>query len=481
MTLEELLKASDITPALPSANVELHALQYDSRKVQAGDLFIAVRGYQTDGHRYLGQAAKKGAIAAVVETKDPNLDLLQVVVSDSRRAMADLAAAFYWDVLDEMHLIGITGTNGKTSTAFLLHKILTAAGRSAGLLGTIAYLTGEKQTAAWNTTPEALDICAMLSEMHMAGQRWAVLEVSSHALALNRVDGLRFDAAVFTNLTRDHMDFHETDQNYFEAKRHLFELMKPSAPAIINLDDPWGVKLKTSTEQSVVGYGLEGSPDLSVVDWKGDIHGLHITVAYQGKQYELESGLIGAFNVYNIIAAVSTALALGIDFDTIASAVAAFETVPGRLQALTVKPGVRAVIDYAHTPDALEKALAALRPLTNGRLIALFGAGGNRDKGKRPLMGKVAAAGSDLAIVTTDNPRFEDPAAIIKDVVAGMPYDCSKEVIVDRREAIKQAVQMAKSGDVILIAGKGHEPYQDIAGVKHPFDEIAIVREAANA
>ncbi len=478
-SVKELFKGveADIPKALK--NVAFSGLHYDSRKVTPGGLFIAVRGFNSDGHDYLAKVLQAGAAAAVVEKRDAAIDLPQIIVKDSRKAMAALAFNFYRERIEGLILAGITGTNGKTSTAFLLQSILNESGKAAGLIGTIAYEVGGKKITAWNTTPEAVDICAMLSEMAASGSRSAVLEVSSHALALNRADGLPFDVAVFTNLTRDHLDFHKTEAAYFAAKAHLFTLLKAEGTAVLNLDDAHGRRLAKSLNGKIVTYGFDESADVRIKNWSGSISGLQIELHTDAGKLKLNSKLIGAFNVFNISAAAAAGFALGLDLERIKQGIETLETVPGRLQVHPLKQDVNAVIDYAHTPDALEKALQALREIASRRLIVLFGAGGDRDTGKRPLMGRAAEENADVCIVTTDNPRTEDPERIIGDIVEGMSDKSKRVVIADRREAIEYAVKTAQAGDTILIAGKGHETYQDINRVKYDFDEVAVLREAA--
>ncbi|HIE41576.1 MAG TPA: UDP-N-acetylmuramoyl-L-alanyl-D-glutamate--2,6-diaminopimelate ligase, partial [Candidatus Aenigmarchaeota archaeon] len=451
-----LFKAIDAEIPEMVKNAVFNSLHYDSRKIKPGSLFVAVRGFHFDGHDYLAQALEAGATAAVVEEKDPAVKLPQIVVKDSRKAMAALASNFYKEQIDTLLLAGITGTNGKTSTAFLLQSVLNAAELPAGLIGTIAYEVGGKKIPAWNTTPEAVDTCHLLHEMARSGSRAAVLEISSHALALNRADGLAFDVAVFTNLTRDHLDFHKTEKAYFEAKAHLFSLLKKKGSAVLNIDNLFGRKLAHSISAKMVTYGFDAKADVRIQNWSGSLSGLQIELNTGAGKLSLNSKLIGAFNVFNITAAAAAGMALGLDLDRIKQGIEKLEAVPGRLQVHSLKRDVNAVIDYAHTPDALEKALQALREITPGRLIVLFGAGGDRDKGKRPLMGKAAEENADICIITTDNPRTENPQQIIGNILLGMADKSKQIVIVDRREALQYAVQIAQSGDTILIAGKGH-------------------------
>ena len=476
---DKLFKALDADIPETLRNTVFSALYYDSRKVTPNSLFIAVKGFASDGHDYLANVMESGAAAAVVEKRNPEIALPQIVVKNSRKAMAVLAYHFYREQIDALLLAGITGTNGKTSTAFLLQSILNEAGKAAGLIGTIAYQVGGKKIPAWNTTPEAIDICAMLSEMAAGGSCSAVLEISSHALALNRADGLPFDVAVFTNLTRDHLDFHKTEEAYFEAKAHLFALLKKKGTAVLNLDDAHGRRLAESLNGNIVTYGFAGDADVRIKDWSGSISGLQIKLQTKKDALQLNSALIGAFNVFNITAAAAAGIALGLNTKKIQKGIEKLKAVPGRLQVYPLKRDINAVIDYAHTPDALEKALQALREIAPSRLVVVFGAGGDRDRGKRPLMGKAAQENADVCIVTTDNPRTEDPVVIIEDILQGMSDKNRQTVIMDRREALRFAVQTAQAGDTILIAGKGHETYQDINGVKHDFDETAVLKEAA--
>ena len=457
----------------------VHGIHFDSRKIEPGDLFVAIRGFKTDGHDYLPQVKQAGALAAVVETVRPEVSLPQIKVRDTRRALAVLSAELYRESIASLKLAGVTGTNGKTSVAVLIQSILNASGYPAGLMGTIAYDYGSKHTAAWNTTPEAADMTRMLAEMAESGQKAAALEVSSHALALQRVEGLRFDAAVFTNLTRDHLDFHKTEEAYFQAKAHLFDLLKPTGVAVLNLDDAFGRRLIDLLPSQKVTFGFNPRADVHVESWQGDISGTQVRLNIAGTAVQIRSKLIGAFNVGNLAAAAAAGVALKLDLQTIRAGLEQVPFVPGRLQAYALPNKVTAVIDYAHTPDALEKALQALRPLTQGKLLALFGAGGDRDRGKRPLMGKAAEALADFTIVTTDNPRTEEPEKIINEIVDGMSQPEKRVVISDRREAIAHAVTMARPGDVLLIAGKGHETYQEINGVKYDFNEADILRKAA--
>ena len=477
-TIEQLLQgiAQNIPESLHGQII--NALEYDSRKITKGGLFVAVPGFSVDGHSFLAQVQKQGAAAAVVERKSPELALPQIIVENSRLALARLAANFYRESIAALKLVGITGTNGKTTTSFLVRSILQAAGTESGLIGTIAYYYADKTVNAWNTTPESLDICRILDTLVQHGQKACVLEVSSHALELHRVDGLRFDAAVFTNLSRDHLDFHKSEEAYFRAKARLFSLLSDNGRAVINADDPYGRRLLDEYSSAALSFGFAEQADVRALDWTMDTNGMRIRLQTPSGQIDLHSRLISEFNVKNIMAAVAAALALGVDKEAIRKGVENLSYVPGRLESFTVKKGVKAVVDYAHTPDALQKALQAVRRITKRKLIVVFGAGGDRDRGKRPQMAEAAQKEADWVIVTSDNPRSEDPRAIIEDILKGMKNGSGYDVIVDRREAIRQAVAIARPGDLILIAGKGHEKYQDINGVKYPFDDVTVAKEA---
>ncbi|NOX88553.1 MAG: UDP-N-acetylmuramoyl-L-alanyl-D-glutamate--2,6-diaminopimelate ligase [Calditrichaeota bacterium] len=480
-SLKELFSEIKVALSEEQKRIAVGGIQYDSRKVTAGDLFVAVRGFKTDGHQYLEKAVRSGAAAAVVEEKRSGLGIPQIVVPDSRKILAALAANFYRPEIDRLTLVGITGTNGKTTTSYLVQSILNEAGLPSGLIGTIQYQIGEKRWDAWNTTPESVDICRMLYELHEQKYRACVLEVSSHALALNRVNGLKFKVGAFTNLTRDHLDFHQTLDSYFESKMELFKLLDLNGSAVINFDDPFGQKAVDRISQPVLTFGFSKEADIHPASSNVSMDGIVLECETPFGKIKIESQLTGQFNIQNIQTAIGVGLALAIPLNTIKKGIEAVKRVPGRLESYEIKPGIKAVIDYAHTPDSLEKALLALKKLTPNRLIVVFGAGGDRDRGKRPLMGAVAEKIADLAFVTSDNPRTEDPEKIVEDILTGMRDETKRRVIVDRKQAIFEAVKEARPGDVLLIAGKGHEMYQDINGHKYDFDEAAILKEAARS
>jgi len=478
MTLGELFKKTGIVPAAEIAQLPVAHLQYDSRKVAPGDLFIAIRGYVTDGHRYLRNAEEQGAIALVVEEVGESITIPQIKVKNSRYVMSLLSGNFYHEQLSRLKLIGITGTNGKTTASYLLRSIIEASGVSCGLAGTIAYWVGKEKVDAWNTTPEAIDLYAMLAHMKEAGNQVAVLEVSSHALALGRVYGLSFRVALFTNLTRDHLDFHGSMDAYLADKEKLFAQLADDGVAVINYDDAYGQKILKDIKAPALTYGLQDGADVLARDWSTSARGTHLNVRYLDESFEVTSRLIGEFNVYNILAAVAVGLAYNVPREAIAFGVSKLTHVPGRLENYPLKNGATAIIDYAHTPDALQKALEVCRRLTNAKLHVVFGCGGDRDRGKRPLMAEVAAQLADHVVVTDDNPRTEDPDQIISDIFNGLSAASAHvETIRDRREAIRQALLQTHKDDIVLIAGKGHEKYQVIGTTKYPFDEVKIVKE----
>jgi len=471
----------DNIPAdIPAAarKLSVSRIEYDSRKVANGTLFVAVPGFAADGHDFVMAAERQGAVAAVVERIVSGVTIPQIVVPESRTALAGLAYNFFSPEIGEVKLLGITGTNGKTTSAFLLRSVLQAAGRPCGLIGTVHYEFAGKRLPAPNTTPEAADICRMLFEMHQKDHRHCVLEVSSHALSLKRVEALSFKVALFTNLSRDHMDFYHSEEEYFAAKAHLFDLLEANGTAVLNVDDMYGIRLNETIMAPKVTFGLSDTADVHALTWKVQLSGIELQVQTPAGVIDMHSPLTGFFNVYNILGVVAAAYAMGIPAQAIRKGIGDLQSVPGRMQSFKLKNGATVVIDYAHTPDALQKALQTLRNVTEKRLIVLFGAGGDRDHGKRPLMGQAAAQLADWSVVTSDNPRSEEPQAIIQDIIAGMQETRNWQIIVDRREAIFEAVRMLQPGDVLLIAGKGHEDYQVIQGKKYAFDEVKMVREA---
>ena len=465
----------------------------DSRRVSPGGLFVAVKGTQSDGHRFLAQAVAAGAGAIVVETGRVSGETLASIgipviqVGDSRRALGLLASRFYGDPSRRLKMIGVTGTNGKTTATYLCKAILEAAGVRAGLIGTVAYLFGEERVAATHTTPGPLELQGLLRRMADAGMQAVVMEVSSHALALDRTAGCQFGTAVFTNLTQDHLDFHADMEDYFGAKLRLFTVLAPEARAIANGDDPYGKRVIEATRARAWTFAIDGPADLRAEDVRVSLSGVRFTARTPAGPVALRSPLVGRHNVHNILAAVAVGLAQGVPLEAIAAGVAALKNVPGRFEQVDAGQPFTVVVDYAHTEDALYRLLTTAQTVRTGRIITVFGCGGDRDRGKRPKMGRVAARYSDVVVVTSDNPRTEDPGAIIREILPGVEAGLREAgrgrylVHADRRAAIAEAIRLAQPGDLVLIAGKGHEDYQIIGKDKHPFDDCVVAREAIKA
>jgi UDP-N-acetylmuramoyl-L-alanyl-D-glutamate--2,6-diaminopimelate ligase len=490
MVLTELLKGVRVIKLYSgmygkmvlTQDTSVNTVRYDSRQVGPGDMFVALRGTAVDGHRFILPAMRAGAAVVVVDDDNAIPDtmfmhegILKVLVPDTRVALAQIAANYFRHPGDRLGLVGVTGTNGKTTTTHLVKSILEADGKRAGLIGTIEYRVGETIVPATHTTPESLELNALLAAMAEAGCTGAVMEVSSHALAMHRVDGIPFRAGVFTNLTQDHLDYHGTMEEYFRAKKTLFDRLEPDAVAVSNADDPYGIRMLEGVRSGTLTYGSAGHADVRASDIVLDIRGSGCNVHAGGRTTALASPLTGRFNVSNILAAFATGFGLGIRESAIVAGITSVKAVRGRFEQMNAPGGWTAVIDYAHTPDALENCLRTIGEIAprgkGGRIITLFGCGGNRDRGKRPIMGRIAASMSDEIIVTSDNPRLEDPQSIIDEVLAGVPRGTAARSVVDRHEAISMALKSARRGDVILIAGKGHETYQVIGTTKVHFDD----------
>jgi UDP-N-acetylmuramoyl-L-alanyl-D-glutamate--2,6-diaminopimelate ligase len=467
------------------SSTQVSGLSYDSRSAGPGDLFFCVTGTKTDGHLFAPAVADAGAAALVAE-RPLDAGLPAIVVSDARRAMGRIASAFYGNPSEKLLLLGVTGTNGKTTTAFLIDAILRADGRTTGLVGTIETRVAGRARPGVRTTPESLDLHRLFAEMVDAGCDSVAMEVTSHALALHRVEGLRFAAAAFTNLTQDHLDFHGGMEDYFEAKRSLFEGHRLERGAV-NVDEVYGRKLLEATDVPCIGFGTAPEADVRATGVTLGVSGSSFVMATPKGEVSVESSLVGSFNVSNCLAAAATCLQAGIGLDAIERGLSSGVGVPGRFEAVDAGQGFSVVVDYAHTPDSLDNVLRAARGLaerSGGRVIALFGCGGDRDRGKRPLMGAVAARLADTVVVTSDNPRSEDPAAIIDEILEGVTAEKASgpdAVFVDRREAIGFAVEAAGPGDVVVIAGKGHETGQEFRDGKVPFDDRIVAREALEA
>jgi UDP-N-acetylmuramoyl-L-alanyl-D-glutamate--2,6-diaminopimelate ligase len=471
MTLRELL--GDAASGAPP--VEVAALAYDNRRVLPGSVFFCVRGFTRDGHDFARDAIARGAAALVVD-HPLGLGVPEVVVADVRAAMAPAAARLHGDPTASLRTIGVTGTNGKTTTAYVVRALLQAAGLQTGLLGTVTSVIGGEEHEVVRTTPEAVDLQETFAAMRAGGDTHCVMEVSSHALQLGRADAIHWAAAIFTNLTQDHLDFHPTMEDYFAAKRKLFEA-GPQV-AVINVDDPYGARLAAEFPSATTIAIDSPQADLRATGVRTDFSGS----TFRAGDLELRSPLPGRFNVLNVLGAVVAVRALGVDDDTIAAALPAAGRVPGRFEPVDEGQEFAVLVDYAHTPDSLENVLAAARPLTDGRLLCVFGCGGDRDRGKRPQMGEISARLADHTIVTSDNPRSEDPGAIVDEILTGIADRSTTEAIVDRHAAIERAVQLGRLGDVVVIAGKGHEQGQEFeGGRKLPFDDVTVAREALRA
>ena len=494
MTARELLGALTREMHGPPAAIPVDAaldvpctgVAYDSRKVTRGSVFVALPGQKADGAVFASQAVAAGAIAVVSERADAGAGVPWVVVANARLALAHLAAEFFGHPSRRMKVVGITGTNGKTTTSYLTQAIFEAAGIRCGLMGTVTYRIGDREVAATRTTPEAPEVQAFMREMVDAGCGACVMEVSSHALAMHRVDGIRFAAGVFTNLTRDHLDFHQDMESYFAAKRRLFEMLPADAPAVVNLDDPRGASLVDVAPRPVT-YAINRDADITPGALNFGLEGLAFDVRMPQGTAHVTSKLVGKPNVYNILAASGTTAWLGVSTREIEEGLQTLPGVPGRFEVVSSPhDDITVVVDYAHTDDALRNLLETARPLAPRRLITVFGAGGDRDRTKRPLMGMVAARLSDVVVITSDNPRSEDPVRIIDEVKLGAEPESRQGkaellTIVDRGDAIRKAVELASAGDLLLVAGKGHEKYQEISGRITPFDDVAVAREALEA
>ncbi len=501
MKLMELLKeVSNLESSNKDMDIDISGIAYDSRKVKEGYLFVAIKGEKYDGHDFITEAIKKGAVAVVYE-KDvkerKNGGSLYIKVKDSRSSLAYIAHNFYGAPSKRLTLIGITGTNGKTTTTYILKSILESWQKEVGLIGTIQYMIKDKTFPALYTTPESLEFHGLLRDMLSSGCTHVVAEVSSHALAQNRVDQAVFKVAIFTNLTRDHLDFHKTMEDYFRAKERLFrELIDREGTCVINLDDPYGKRLISELKSASVGqntgipvltYGLKEGADIIAREVKNSLDGLRFKIFFHGRNYDVSSHLMGYPNVYNILSAAGASISLGVPWQTIIRGIEKAGVVKGRFEKVDLGQNFLCIVDYAHTEDALERLIYTAKELVKNssrnsyyalpRVITVFGCGGNRDRGKRPVMGAVATRLSDLVIITSDNPRYEEPSEIIREIEYGVvKRNYIKEP--DRREAIRKAIDMAGVRDIVLVAGKGHEDYQEIKGVRYKFNDKEILEEA---
>ncbi|MBI5789531.1 MAG: UDP-N-acetylmuramoyl-L-alanyl-D-glutamate--2,6-diaminopimelate ligase [Candidatus Schekmanbacteria bacterium] len=484
MKLEQLIANLSPQSVWGDKHAEISGIAYDSRKTRPGFLFIAVPGFVTDGHKYIQQAIKSGASALIIseaEYRPADFEGTVILVSDSRRALSSTADIFYGRPSRKLHLIGVTGTNGKTTTAFLIANILRTAGRKVGLLGTIEYQIGDQILPAARTTPESLDLADLLARMVNAGCEYAVMEVSSHSLALNRVADCHFKTAVFTNLTPEHLDYHKNMEDYFQAKYKLFQALDSSGTAVSNFHQDWGQRMVKECQAKVWSYSLSAGADISVESYAANRHGLHARLNIKGQLHELRSPLLGEYNLDNLMAACAVCLAQGMDWATITLGIAGLKSVPGRFEPVICGQDFTLIVDYAHTEDALLNLLKGARRLNPKRLITVFGCGGQRDRQKRPLMGAAAYQLSDFVIVTSDNPRLEDTLEIIHEVEQGISalgaLKDSYHIVPDRRQAIMEAINLAEKDDLVVLAGKGHENYQIIGDKSYPFDDRLVARE----
>lgn len=476
MKLKQILEGIDYKLIKGNDDLEIRAIQYDSREVKDGDLFVCIEGYSTDGHKYVASAVKNGASVVICNKDLGNVPECTVIkVEDSRKVLAVAAANYYGRPADKIKVIGITGTNGKTTSTFMMKSILEAAGYKVGLVGTIANYIGEKKIPSERTTPESLELQKLFKDMVDAGVQYCVMEVSSHSLYLDRVYGVKFSQAIFTNLTRDHLDFHKTFENYYAAKLILF---KNAVNSIVNIDDQYGEKVYGDILDKKIAYSIDKDSDLKGSDLHMHSRGVEFNITYENDTEHINLNIPGKYNVMNALGSAGACLKEGIPLKTVKKGLEDMLCVPGRCEIVTqnYNLGYEVIVDYAHTPDGLENILKTAREFTKGKLISVFGCGGDRDNTKRPIMGKIGTELSDLAVITSDNPRTEDPMLIIDEITKGIEKD-NYIVVENRREAIKKAMQMAEKDDVIVVAGKGHEDYQVLKDKTIHFDEREIIAE----
>lgn len=491
MKLSHVIDGIEVVAVSGSLETEVRGLCIDSRKMTSGDMFVALRGAGFDGRDFIRAAIGAGASAVLLEGAGsvPVHEVPCVMVRDARAALARISGNFHSNPSDRMDVLGVTGTNGKTTTAYLIRSILRAAGHSVGMIGTISYMIGEEATEAPFTTPEAPEFQGLLKRMLDAGCGYVVSEVSSHALAQMRVDGTRFRVAVFTNLTPEHLDFHKDMRSYFNAKKRLFTELLEGA-SVVNVDDPYGAELSSVLRGNVLTFGIGTEADIMAREISNTREGLSFEIVTgdsltgelvsEAGPLRIETSLVGMFNVYNILAAAGACLALGVEGRHIVAGIKKMEPVEGRFRRVEAGQDFLCIVDFAHTEDALRRLITTAREFTEGRLITVFGCGGDRDRSKRPAMGEVATGLSDFTVITSDNPRSEDPMEIIEEIISGVVGD-AYEALPDRTEAIKRAVGMARTGDTVIIAGKGHEAYQEIKGVRHGFSDVEKAVESITA
>jgi UDP-N-acetylmuramoyl-L-alanyl-D-glutamate--2,6-diaminopimelate ligase len=472
-TLNDILKNISPVKVIGNASTEVKNIQFDSRKIEAGSLFVAISGTQADGHNFIPKAIELGASVIVCEKlpKLPIQTITWVVVNDTANALGIMAANFFNNPSEKLKLVGITGTNGKTTTVTQLFRLFRGLGFKCGLISTVVYCIEDKTFESTHTTPDQLALNSLMAEMVEAGCEYCFMEVSSHSLAQKRTAGLNFTGALFSNITHDHLDYHQTFENYIKAKKLFFDNLSSDAFAVVNVDDRNGMVMVQNTKAKIKTYAMRSMADFKVKVIESSFEGMNLKL----DGVDFWTPLIGEFNAYNLLAVYSAAIMLNQDKETVLQLLSSFREVNGRFETVRSKTGITAIVDYAHTPDALVNVLKTINQIRKGgeQLITVVGAGGNRDKTKRPIMAKVCVENSDKIIITSDNPRFEEPEDIIKDMIAGVEvqYKAKTLSITDRHEALKTAVMLAKPGDIILVAGKGHETYQDVKGVKHHFDD----------
>ena len=479
MKLNELLKVIEPLQVVGSSDVEISGIQFDSRKVEAGNMFVAQVGTAVDGHQFINGCVAKGAVAVLLSNPaflpaEAN-GVCYVLVANTDKALGLVASRWFDEPSKKMKLVGVTGTNGKTTIATLLYKLVRASGHKAGLLSTVVNYVDDEAVPATHTTPDALELNGLLARMVDAGCEYAFMEVSSHAIAQERIAGLDFDGALFTNLTRDHIDYHKTLDNYRDTKKRLFDGLKREAFAVTNKDDKNGLVMTQNTKAKVYTYSVRAMADYRAQILEEGFEGMLLQIDGQ----EVFVPLVGRFNVSNLLCIYAAALNLGFEKTEVLRILSTLKPVNGRFETIRSPQGWTAIVDYAHTPDAVDNVIETINEIRKGKLITVVGCGGNRDKGKRPMMAQIAKRGSDQLILTSDNPRDEEPEAILQDMAAGLTEEELRQtlIIIDRESAIKTACTIAKAGDVILVAGKGHEDYQIIKGVKHHFDDHEVIRK----
>jgi UDP-N-acetylmuramoyl-L-alanyl-D-glutamate--2,6-diaminopimelate ligase len=501
MKLNDLLKVIEDKKVIGDRSLEVSRIAYNSKDIGENSLFVAIKGTKSDGHSFIHEAISKGARAVVVEQLPEDIkDVTVILTHDTRLALAKIAARFYNNPSSDLTLVGITGTNGKTTTAYLVESIFRKAGLKTGIIGTISYRYGEKSIPASMTTPESLDLQRMLTEMAEDGVTHVVMEVSSHALDLKRVESLHFKAGVFTNLTQDHLDYHQTMEHYFKSKAILFNRLLPKggnkriSHAILNRDDPYSKTLSENTTPNIIDYSVKNQADVFPAHALLTLDGISAEINTPKGSLRVKSSLIGEFNLYNILAAIGVGISQNIPLKDIKRGIESLDSVPGRFERIENKEGISIVVDYAHTSDALKRALETISRISKGRIITVFGCGGDRDRLKRPIMGAISGKYSDLSIITSDNPRTENPNTIIEEIKEGIKDSGAREyhhtdstgnfsqkgyiTIVDRLKAIRFAIDMAKPKDTVLIAGKGHEDYQIVGNKRTPFNDRQEARNA---